>query len=86
MEVFSLRRRNAELAAKLVTANNKLTRALEALFSLRRFLRLWILEGQGESYDQIHGRMKHLDGTIDYLEDRSVGDPPALDIPERWRK
>ncbi len=86
LEIFSLRRRNAELTAALHGANNKLTVALECLYSLRRFLQLWIYEGQGESYDQVHGRIRRLGSTIDHIEDRSIGPAAPLEIPERWKK
>jgi len=86
LEVFALRRRNAELIAKVESLNNKLSRALECLQSLRRFFRLWIYEGQGESYDAIIGRMSKIDVMIDLIEDRMVGPASLLEIPERWRK
>jgi len=86
LEVFALRRRNAELVAKVEALNNKQTRLLECLQSLRRFFRLWIYEGQGESYDNIVARMTRIDSMIQLIDDRSVGDAPLLDVPERWRK
>jgi hypothetical protein len=86
LEVFALRRRNAELIAKVESLNNKLSRALECLQSLRRFFRLWIYDGQGESYDAIIGRMSKIDVMIDLIEDRMVGPAPVIDVPERWRK
>ena len=86
IEIFSLRRHNAELTAKLATLNNKLTAALELFYSLRRFFQLWINEGHGESYDQIHDRMRRLDSTIAKIEDRTAGESARLDIPKRWRK
>lgn len=86
LEIFSLRRRNAELSAKVEGLNNKLTKALELLYSLRRFLQLWINEGQGETFDEIRSRMHRLDGTIAHLEDRSIGPAPVLEIPKRWKK
>jgi hypothetical protein len=85
LEVFALRRRNAELVAKVESLNNKLTRVLECLQSLRRFFRLWIYEGQGESYDAITGRMSKIDVMIDLIEDRMVGDAPPLHVSKRWR-
>jgi hypothetical protein len=86
LEIFALRRRNAELIAKVESLNNKLSRALECLQSLRRFFRLWLYEGQGESYDAIVGRMSKIDVMIDLIEDRMVGPAPVIEIPERWRK
>lgn len=86
LEIFSLRRRNAELTAKVEGLNNKITKALEILYSLRRFVQLWIFEGQGETYDQVTGRLNNLDGAIKYLEDRTVGPSAALPVPERWKK
>lgn len=86
LEVFSLRRRNLELQTDLKNANNKLTVALELLYSLRRFFKLWILDGQGESYDQIHNRMRRLDSTIQHLEDRNNGEAPPLELPARWKR
>jgi hypothetical protein len=86
LEIFALRRRNAELIAKVESLNNKLTRVLDCLQSLRRFFRLWIYDGQGESYDAVIGRMGKIDVMIDLIEDRMVGPAPVLDIPERWRK
>jgi hypothetical protein len=86
LEIFSLRRQNAELSAKLQGANNKLTKALELMHSLRRFLQLWIFEGQGESYDQCHARIKSLESTIEHIECQTNYPSPPLEIPERWRK
>ena len=86
LEIFSLRRRVAELTASLCGANNKLTAALESMYSLRRFLQLWIFQGQGESYDQIHGRIRRLESTIQKIEDRNNDPSPPLEIPKRWRK
>jgi hypothetical protein len=86
MEIFSLRRHNAELTAKLATLNNKITAALELFYSLRRFFQLWINEGHGESYDQIQDRMRRIDSTIAKIEDRTAGESARLDIPKRWRK
>lgn len=86
LEIFSLRRRNAELVAKVEGLNNKLTKALERLYSLRRFIQLWVFEGQGESYDQVQTRLNHLSGTIQFLEDRSAGPSAPLEVPERWKK
>ncbi len=86
LEIFALRRRNAELIAKVESLNNKLTRTLECLQSLRRFFRLWLYEGQGESYDAIVNRMRKIDVTIDLIEDRMIGPAPVVEVPERWRK
>lgn len=86
LEVFALRRRNAELTAKVEGLNNKLTVALECLYSLRRFVQLWVFEGQGETYDQVHSRLRRLTGTIEHIEDRTVGPAAPYEIPERWRK
>jgi hypothetical protein len=86
LEIFSLRRQNAELKSNVEGLNNKLTRCLETLNSTKRFLRLWIHEGQGESYDQIHIRMRSIDVTINVIEDRSIGPAPKLEIPDRWKK
>ena len=86
LEVFSLRRKNAELESKVVALNNKMTRILELLNSLRRFFRLWIFEDQGETYDQIRARMYQIDATIMLVEDRSVGPAPEMKLPERWTK
>ena len=86
LEIFSLRRRNAELGAKLTAVNNKLTVALEFLYSIRRFLQLWVNEGQGETYDQTHTRMRRLESTIAHIEDRNIGPSPELELPERWKK
>jgi len=85
LEVFSLRRRQAELTAKLTAANDKLTDALECLFSQRRFLQLWVTENQGESFDKLHARIKRIQATIDHIENRNIGPSPELDIPERWK-
>lgn len=86
LEIFSLRRRNADLAAQLVGANNKLTRALEVLYSLRRFLTLWVFHNQGETYDQVTERIKGIESTIAHIECRENYPSPPLEIPERWRK
>ena len=86
LEIFSLRRQNAELVAKLQGANNKLTKALELMYSLRRFLQLWVFEGQGESYDQVNGRIKALESAIAHIECQTNYPSPPLEIPERWRK
>lgn len=86
LEIFALRRRNAELTAKVEGLNNKLTRALESLYSLRRFINLWTLEGQGETFDQVRIRIKGLEATIANIEDRNISPSPALEIPARWRK
>jgi hypothetical protein len=86
LEIFSLRRQNAELWAKLQGANNKLTKALELMYSFRRFLQLWVFEGQGESYDQVHDRIKSLQSTIDHIECQTNFPSPPLEIPARWRK
>jgi hypothetical protein len=82
LEIFSLRRRNSELTEKVETLNNKLTRALECLQSLKRFFGLWIFEGQGESYDQIQKRIRRIESTIDVIEDR-MANPAQI---ERWEK
>lgn len=86
LEIFSLRRRNAELAAKVEGLNEKLTKALECLYSLRRFLQLWINEGQGETFDQVHARIRKMESTIDHIEDRNIGPVPILEVPARWKK
>lgn len=86
LEVFSLRRQNAALTAKVIGLNNKLTKALECLYSTRRFLELWIHEGQGESFDSVERRIKGIGATIAHLEDRSIGPSPELEVPERWKK
>lgn len=86
LEIFALRRRNAELAAQLVGANNKLTRALELLYSLRRFLQLWVFHGQGETYDQVTARVKGIESIIAHIECRENYPSPPLELPERWQK
>lgn len=86
LEIFSLRRRNAELTSKVEGLNNKLTRALECLYSTRRFIQLWVFEGQGESYDQVHARIQHLDSTIAHVEDRSIEPSPGMEPPVAWKK
>lgn len=86
LEIFSLRRRNADLTAKVEGLNNKLTKSLETLYSTRRFIQLWVFEGQGETYDQVHRRIKSIETVIAHIEDRNIGPAPALEIPERWKK
>lgn len=86
MEIFALRRRNEQLQDDLAAANTKITRALELLFSLRRFLSLWINDGQGETYDQVNARMHKIDGTIRFLEDRMAGQPTHEDKVPAWKK
>ncbi len=86
MEIFAFRRRNEQLQDDLAAANTKITRALELLFSLRRFLSLWINEGQGETYDQMHARMHKIDGTIRFLEDRMAGQPAHEEKIPAWKK
>lgn len=86
LEVFSLRRRNAELRAKNEALNIKLTKTLEMLHSERRFLQLWIYENQGESYDEIQHRMKRIDATIQLIEDRMAGPAAPLEIPAKWKR
>ena len=86
LEIFSLRRRNAELRAKNECLNIKLTKTLEILQSERRFLQLWIYENQGESYDEIQHRMKRIDATIQLIEDRMAGPAAPLEIPARWKR
>ena len=85
LEIFALRRRTTELTAKLADANNKLTDALECLFSQQRFLELWVNQGQGESYDKLQARIKRIQATINHSQDRNTGPSPELDIPERWK-
>jgi len=85
MEIFSLRRQNSTLTAKLAAANDKLTDALECLFSQRRFLQLWVTENQGESFDKLHARIKRIQATIDHIENRNTGPSPELELPERWK-
>jgi len=87
LEIFSLKRQNAALGAKLVGANNKLTTALETLFSERRFLKLWIDEGQApESWDELSARIRRLEGTIAHLEDRTLYPSDEIKLPDRWKK
>lgn len=86
LEIYSLRRRCADLKCQVEGLNNKLSRVLQLLNSLRRFFRLWIFENQGETYDQIHARMRKIDTMINLIEDRMVGPVPEMEIPERWRK
>jgi len=86
LEVFSLRRRNAELNDKVRALNNKLTRCHELLNSLKRFFDLWIYEDQGETYDELQNRMRRIKTTIELIEDRMVGETTPLEMPERWRK
>lgn len=86
LEIFSLRRRNAELQSKVIALNNKLTKALECLYSTRRFITLWIHEGQGESFDSVERRLKGIGATIAHIEDRNIGPSPEMEIPERWKK
>lgn len=66
--------------------NNKLTRALECLQSQKRFLSLWMDEGQSETYDEIRVRMRKIDTAIAVIEERADGPYPPLEVPERWKK
>lgn len=86
LEIFSLRRKNAEQHSRIEELQSKLTKALECLQSQKRFLRLWIYDEIGESYDKMQQRMRDIDGTIRYVESLHVGPRPEIKIPERWRK
>ena len=85
LEIFALRRRTTELTAKLADANNKLSDALECLFSQQRFLELWVNDGQGESYDKLQARIKRIQATINHSQNRNTGPSPDLTLPERWK-
>ena len=86
LEVFRLRQRNAELQSKVNTLNDKLSRVYEVLTSLKRFFDLWVREGQGETYDQIHARMNRIKTAIELIDDRNIGEPVQIEIPARWKR
>ena len=86
LEVFRLRQRNAELQSKVNTLNDKLSRVYELLTSLKRFFDLWVREGQGETYDQIHARMNRIKTAIELIDDRNIGEPIQIEIPARWKR
>lgn len=87
MEIFSLRREIESLKRDLKASHKKVSRAMEVLYSLRRFLRLGLFEKEWDTHDEFTRRLSSIDGALAYLDDPMGGiEAEEIKLPERWKK